>query len=754
MIRNGFNILIPAAAALCFAGIAVFRCSAEAEAAEPDMPEEPKKFSLSVSGVFPQKEAADAKISAVYIDWAESWYLFLPATADPAHLTITYETPEDAPLLLNDTTVKSGAETDLLSKAETFAMQAGESGIGELHVMQSNLGCMYVTLEEGGMELLARAKQLETRGDAFMIGADGSVQYQGALEKIKGRGNSSWDYTDGKKPYNFKLPKKAALFGMGAAKKWALVSNFLDHAMLRNEIAFAMSRNAGIAFTPDAVFIDLYLDGDYRGVYQLSERVQVHPERVAITDLQKATEKLNEQPLEEYPRRVVGGTLNGEEPGSYQYYEIPNDPSDITGGYLIQFQIRGRPKRGEFVTNRGVVCEVCEPEYASKAQTEYIRGFVQELEDAIYSVNGCNSLGRHYSEYLDTDSLALGYLIQEITENTDGTSTSFYFYKDSDQTGDGKLHYGPVWDFDLAYQNYSLAVPDLNGRLHYAVIPTTIYARYVPISGYDPETAEKTGIADQPWILKLWQDDVFARRVSLLYEEKFDAFLTELNDPEGGITKMGEAIAPGAEMNRIRWHMFGGKPYRPIGPDNGTTYAECVEYIRKNLAKRQDFLRSEFLNESIRCCQAALEQQTTDSLARYDALEQKKVSAQLKITAPRISAAKTSADAEAALLAAEQALMQIPRTLLCGDFNADDTVGLEDAQELLVYYTETVAGNTPQITATQRRNGDADRNGTLDVTDAIHILLHYPAELAGESYPLPVIAETTDKAADTKLPQK
>ena len=91
MIRNGFKILIPAAAALCFAGIAVFRCSAEAEAAEPDMPEEPKKFSLSVSGVFPQKEAADAKVSAVYIDWAESW---MPTTGMPdagLHGPITME---------------------------------------------------------------------------------------------------------------------------------------------------------------------------------------------------------------------------------------------------------------------------------------------------------------------------------------------------------------------------------------------------------------------------------------------------------------------------------------------------------------------------------------------------------------------------------------------------------------------------------------------------------------------------------------
>ena len=99
--------------------------------------------------------------------------------------------------------------------------------------------------------------------------------------------------------------------------------------------------------------------------------------------------------------------------------------------------------------------------------------------------------------------------------------------------------------------------------------------------------------------------------------------------------------------------------------------------------------------------------------------------------------------------AAEQALADIPRTLLCGDFDADGAVGLEDAQSLLLYYTENVAGKTPQISATQRRNGDTDQNGTLDVTDAMHILMHYTAGLAGESYPLPV-SEENKTAAEPK----
>lgn len=744
--RRCFRLIGTAAAVLLFAGYsaccgyaAVLPSDAAGEQQADSPKPAPEGFSLAVSGVF--AEQPEAQIDALYIDWAEAWYLFLPTAADRSRLTVTCQTPDGSPLILNGKIVYTGAETDLLASADDFTIQAGASPLGELHVMQSNLGCMYLTAGEGVLDRLAVYKSYEAEGSALILGADGSVQYQGAFEKMKGRGNSSWDYAD-KKPYNFKLTEKTDLFGLGAAKKWALISNSLDQSMLRNAAAYAMSRQAGLAFTPDCAFADVYFDGEYRGVYQVTERVNVHKERVNITDLEKATEKVNEKPLEEYLRVVADGTFLGEENGSFRYYDIPNDPADITGGYLIQFQLRQRSKRGEFVTNRGVICEVCAPEYATQAQTEYIRGFVQELEDAIYSDTGYNSLGRHYSEYLDVDSFALGYLIQEITENIDSTATSFYFYKDSDLTGDGRLHYGPVWDFDLAYQNYSLTQTSPDGMVMYAVKPDNLYARYVPVSGYNPQTAEQTGITAKSWILQLWDDDAFVRRCSLLYADVFADFLDELASETGQIVQMQEAIAPGAEMNLIRWHAFGWRPYKRIGPATGDTFAECVDYVNRNLLLRNAFLRGEFLQESIRACDSTLTHETTDLLAEYDAAEQKKVKALQKKYAGLLASAESAAAAEQLMVQAEQALAKIPRTLLCGDFDADGTVGLEDAQRLLQYYTKSIAGHSEEITATQRRNGDADQNGTLDVTDAMHILRYYTARLGGKEFALPVKSET------------
>jgi len=102
-----------------------------------------------------------------------------------------------------------------------------------------------------------------------------------------------------------------------------------------------------------------------------------------------------------------------------------------------------------FVTKRSQPVILKSPEYASQAQIEYISGYWQEMEDALYSDTGYNSLGKHYSEYIDTLSYARQYLIEEWSGDWDAGITSNYFYKDAN----GKICAGPIWDFDSAANN-------------------------------------------------------------------------------------------------------------------------------------------------------------------------------------------------------------------------------------------------------------------------------------------------------------
>lgn len=532
-----------------------------------------------------------------YSEWEDCRYIFLPVTADRENLIITYSA--DDTLCLNDVHVRSGEMTSLLSKADTFQVTVGDTDYGTLKIKQSNLGCIYLSTKSGGLDALDNNRNITETGTALMLNSDGGTEYSGTIEKLTAHGNSSWDYSK-KKPYNLKLPQKENLYGMGKAKKWTLLANYLDHSMLRNKLTEELCKAAGMECVMDSVFIDLYADGSYRGTYQIYERVQIQKNRVNILDLEESTEKLNSNDLESYPQKVVGAANAYEYmENSYKYYDIPNDPDDITGGYLLQFQQWNRygyKAKSGFVTSRGQAIAVDGPEYASKAQIEYIRSFVQDMENAIYSDTGYNAKGKHYSDYLDVDSLITAYLVQEISENIDATYSSFYLWKDSDLTGDGKLHFSPAWDFDLSYNNFLTLRVNSDRNIGYSYKPDNLFAAYFPIHGYEDGGKTSSSGSGRPtvgvsWIGQLYKQEDFIERVAKVYFDRFEPFLYSLTEgKEPYLLKMAEYIRPSAEMNNIRWHTYGGAAYCVFGSSSGATFMDSAEIVRDFIERRKNWL--------------------------------------------------------------------------------------------------------------------------------------------------------------------
>ncbi len=544
---------------------------------------------LEVSNLSPNIDTALDYTHWWYSEWDDCRYIFLPATADRTKLAISYSCDET--IYLDDTPVKSGEITSLLSKADEFKIKVGDKDCGTLKIMQSNLGCIYISTESGGLDALDGNRYLTESGNALMLNADGSEEYNGAIEKLTSHGNSSWDYSK-KKPYNLKLPKKENLYGMGKAKKWALISNYLDHSMIRNKVTQEMCKAVGMEYVMDSVFVDLYADGSYRGTYQLYERVQIQKNRVNIRDLEEETEALNDKELEEYSQKTVGASNAGEYiENSYKYYDIPNNPTDITGGYLLQFQLWNRygyKAESGFVTSRGQAVQIDGPEYASKQQVEYIRSFVQEAEDAIYSENGYNDRGRHYSDYIDVDSLITAYLVQEITMNIDATATSFYMWKDSDLSGDGKLHFSPAWDFDFSYNNFPTIRKNSDGKIGYSYRTDNLYTAYCPINGYNESGRPTVGIS---WLGQLYKQEDFVKCVSEAYFSRFEPFLSLLVEGENPyITQIAEEILPSAEMSNARWHTYGGAKYCVFGSSSGATFMDSVKLVGNFASDRKKWL--------------------------------------------------------------------------------------------------------------------------------------------------------------------
>ena len=534
-----------------------------------------------------------------YSEWENCRYIFLPVTADRDNLVISYSA--DDTVKLNGVSVQSGETTSLLGDADTFQITVGDVDCGMLKIMQSNLGCIYLSTSHGGTDALDNNRNITETGTAFMLNAKGGIEYSGAIEKLTAHGNSSWDYSK-KKPYNLKLPQKENLYGMGKAKKWALLANYLDHSMLRNKLTEEMCKAAGMECVMDSVFVDLYADGSYRGTYQLYERVQIQKNRINIGDLEEVTEKLNNNDLESYQQKVVGAANAYEyKENSYKYFDIPNDPDDITGGYLLQFQQWNRygyKATSGFVTSRGQAIAVDSPEYASKAQVEYIRSFVQDMEDAIYSDTGYNSKGRHYSEYLDVDSFVTAYLVQEISENIDSTYSSFYLWKDSDLTGDGKLHFSPAWDFDLAYNNFPTLRVNSDGNIGYSYRSDNLFAAYFPIHGYEDGGKTSSSGSGRPtvgisWIGQLYKNENFVKRVAEVYFEQFEPYLSSLTENENAyLLHMAEQICPSAEMNNALWHTYGGANYSFAFSfaTSGVSFMDSVDKVGNYIHQRTEWL--------------------------------------------------------------------------------------------------------------------------------------------------------------------
>ena len=557
----------------------------EAELKYSDIP----VSSFQVGNLLPDRESDKEYTDWWYSEWDDCRYVFLPSTADRSDLVITYSA--DGPLCLNGQEISTGESTDILGSADTFDITVGGKDCGRLKIMQSNLGCIFLTTTHGNTDALDSVRFIDESADALMINADGGTEYEGPIPKFSAHGNSSWDYSK-KKPYNIKLPQKENLYGMGKAKKWALLSNYLDHSMLRNKLTEEMCRAAGMEYVMDSVFVDLYAGGSYRGTYQLYERVQIQKNRVNIRDLEEETEDLNSDDLESCPQVVVGAAnANEYMENSYKYYDIPNDPEDITGGYLMQFQLWNRygfKCKSAFITSRGQAVGIEGPEYASKAQVEYIRGFVQDTEDAIYSDTGFNSKGKHYSDYIDVDSLIAAYLVQEISMNIDGTQTSFYLWKDSDLKGDGKLHFSPAWDFDLSYNNFITSRFNSDGKIGYSSRYDNLFAASFPISGYDVSGRPTVGVS---WVGQLFKDAGFTRQVAEVYSQRFEPFLRSLTEGEEPyLMKMADDICPSAEMSNARWHTYGGSKYCVFGGSSGATFIESADIVRKFILNRKNWL--------------------------------------------------------------------------------------------------------------------------------------------------------------------
>ena len=243
----------------------------------------------------------------------------------------------------------------------------------------------------------------------FTIIGDSSYALLSEPGTIRERGNYSRNFP--KKPWRIKFESKQHVLDAPAhAKKWTLINNYGDKTLMRNLLAFELSRLMGMPYTPYGRAVDVLLNGEYKGCYQLCDHIQVHKDRVEIEEMT--------------PRDNRGDAL--------------------TGGYFFEIDAYANGEASYFYSNQGNPVTIKSPDEDSitYSQKNYIRNHFNKMES-------------DWSSYLDLNTFLRHFLIGELSGNID-TYWSVFMYK---HRQNDTIYTGPVWDFDLAFNNDKRITP-------------------------------------------------------------------------------------------------------------------------------------------------------------------------------------------------------------------------------------------------------------------------------------------------------
>ncbi len=290
-----------------------------------------------------------------------------------------------------------------------------------------------IVLTTNGIEIPDEPKILGDMG--IIYGGEGVVnqltdpftEYNGNIG-IETRGNSTQDFD--KKTYTIELwddvqnEISVNLLGMGGEEDWVLHAMVIDKTQLRIPMSFYLAQQMG-HYAADWRYVEVTLNGEYQGVYILTEQIKRDDDRVDIAKLD----------LDD----LAGDSLTGgyilrmDWTWDVDYEDLFYSEYNSQAGYPMPYQYY-YPKAANILP----------------AQKTYIKGFMDEFENAVFAGDYTNTQGFRYNDYIDTKSFVDFLLINEFSKNSDGYKLSSYMHKDRNNN-DSRLKAGPIWDFDQTY---------------------------------------------------------------------------------------------------------------------------------------------------------------------------------------------------------------------------------------------------------------------------------------------------------------
>ncbi len=384
--------------------------------------------------------------------------------------------------------------------------------------------------------VLPTSKSKEYTGSAVISTA--GVERTETIEKIGVRGSSTSGYD--KKPYKIKFDDSFKLFGMpDKGKSYTMLASYLDQTFMRDKVGLDLGRKLAptLSWTPNSRSAEVFINGEYRGLYLFTESVKIDDKRVKISPktgmiMETDGSSVSNSKLGFLSTHKIAFAFKDPD----EYKTLPDDPEEgVTSAKLAAIKARTNAFEAKL--------------YSSSAATR-------------------NDPATGYPSFIDVDSAIDFYLVREFTKDNDSDfyrSNYLYWDRPGDPlypAADDKFHFGPVWDFDRSAGNIS----DTDSAHKYTSSPQGWYIR-----GTGTPSGRKN--YKTHWFVQMFKDPAFDAAVKarwLVIRDKFSTVST--NDTAA----IAAAIGVGADNDRARWAGT-AKRYKA----RGSSYAAEVEYVTK-----------------------------------------------------------------------------------------------------------------------------------------------------------------------------
>lgn len=355
---------------------------------------------------------------------------------------------------------------------------------------------------------------------------------------VRGRGNSTWDMP--KKPYKIKFDEKISIFGLGEDEEWVLLANYADKTLLRNVVAMKLSEIVGMEWTPSMLPVEVYLNDEYMGCYTFSEHKKVSKHRVDLD--------------------IVG--------------ESDNSGDAVTGDYYMEIE----QNLDETTCFRTSICGIpmmfSDPEVPTAAQYDYIVGYFYDAESALMGSNFTDP-DNGWQKYIDIESFAKAYIVNELTKNIDGNMRkSSFITKEKGK----KLEMYHLWDYDLTLGNCNY----LDDEFGATDGPEGWFIKDFSCNYWTH------GWNHTNWYTRLTDDPAFCAKV----KEIWDKHHQELSSIPDFIDVKAMIMEDSQKRNFKRWDILNTSVWPNVVVKG--TYAGEVEYLKDYYTKRFRWLDGKF----------------------------------------------------------------------------------------------------------------------------------------------------------------